>query len=154
MFPPKRQAAAVTPAATARGGGSHARVYVNRILHSPCAAGWWGAAGGAFCSLGGAAHPPALALRRSELTHVVTDVTTDPTLPRTSSTRCPKVRAALAHADAKRARDGGRFSCPPRRAQCTYHEAVFFQAQANRTDEGMRLYYVCCDPSCHHLWTE
>jgi DNA-directed RNA polymerase II subunit RPB9 len=84
------------------------------------------------------------------------DVASDPTLPRTKSVRC---------------------------AACGHGEAVFFQvntmpdaclrsvgsesrpdltatmfgslAQATaRGEEGMTLFFVCCNPSCGHRWRE
>lgn len=63
----------------------------------------------------------------SELTHIVPDVISDPTLPRTEDHACPK---------------------------CGHREAVFFQAQTRRAEEEMRLYYVCTNPNCTHRWTE
>lgn len=62
-----------------------------------------------------------------ELTHIVPDVISDPTLPRTEDHACPK---------------------------CAGREAVFFQAQTRRAEEEMRLYYVCTNPNCCHRWTE
>jgi len=62
-----------------------------------------------------------------ELTQIIGDVIVDPTLPRTEDHPCPK---------------------------CSHKEAVFFQSQARRADEGMRLYYVCTAPNCTHRWTE
>ena len=63
----------------------------------------------------------------SELTHIVADVISDPTLPRTEEHPCPK---------------------------CNHREAVFFQAQTRRAEEEMRLYYVCTNQHCSHRWTE
>ncbi|EFA05226.1 DNA-directed RNA polymerase II subunit RPB9 [Tribolium madens] len=62
-----------------------------------------------------------------ELTHIVPDVISDPTLPRTEDHHCP---------------------------ECNHREAVFFQAQTRRAEEEMRLYYVCTNPMCAHRWTE
>lgn len=62
-----------------------------------------------------------------ELTHIVPDVISDPTLPRTEDHACPK---------------------------CAHREAVFFQAQTRRAEEEMRLYYVCTNQNCTHRWTE
>ncbi|EDW16936.2 DNA-directed RNA polymerase II subunit RPB9 [Drosophila mojavensis] len=62
-----------------------------------------------------------------ELTHIVPDVISDPTLPRTEDHACPK---------------------------CSHREAVFFQAQTRRAEEEMRLYYVCTNQNCTHRWTE
>ena len=63
----------------------------------------------------------------SELTQIVADVISDPTLPRTEDHPCPK---------------------------CGHKEAVFFQSQSRRAEEEMRLYYVCTNSSCTHRWTE
>ncbi|KAK9136706.1 hypothetical protein Sjap_007300 [Stephania japonica] len=61
-----------------------------------------------------------------ERTQVLQDVAADPTLPRTKSVRC---------------------------ARCNHGEAVFFQATA-RGEEGMTLFFVCCNPSCGHRWRD
>ena len=63
----------------------------------------------------------------SELTCIVADVISDPTLPRTLDHPCPK---------------------------CGHKEAVYFQSQTRRAEEGMRLYYVCTNQHCTHRWTE
>ncbi|KAL6653682.1 hypothetical protein ACP70R_008094 [Stipagrostis hirtigluma subsp. patula] len=56
------------------------------------------------------------------------DVASDPTLPRTKSVRC---------------------------AACGHGEAVFFQAMVRgEEDEGMSLFFVCCNPSCGHRWRD
>merc|ERR1712002_570964 len=62
-----------------------------------------------------------------EITFIIADVIADPTLPRTEDHPCPK---------------------------CNHREAVFFQSQSKKAEEGMRLYYVCTSPSCSHRWTE
>lgn len=62
-----------------------------------------------------------------ELTQIIGDVIADPTLPRTEDHPCPK---------------------------CRNRDAVFFQSQTRRAEEGMRLYYVCVQPTCMHRWTE
>eukprot|EP00123_Amoebidium_parasiticum_P014485 comp22516_c2_seq1/m.34124 comp22516_c2_seq1/g.34124 ORF comp22516_c2_seq1/g.34124 comp22516_c2_seq1/m.34124 type:complete len:122 (-) comp22516_c2_seq1:314-679(-) len=62
-----------------------------------------------------------------ELTQIVKDVATDPTLPRTHDVECSK---------------------------CGEHEAVFFQAQTRRAEKGMQLYFVCCNKQCDNRWTE
>lgn len=62
-----------------------------------------------------------------ELTQIVAEVVADPTLPRTEDHPCER---------------------------CGHRESVFFQSQANRLEEGMRLYYVCTAPNCGHRWTE
>ncbi|KAF8016292.1 hypothetical protein BT93_H1714 [Corymbia citriodora subsp. variegata] len=61
-----------------------------------------------------------------ERTQVLQDVAADPTLPRTKSVRC---------------------------AQCNHGEAVFFQATA-RGEEGMTLFFVCCNPNCGYRWRD
>ncbi|CAF5206491.1 unnamed protein product, partial [Rotaria magnacalcarata] len=63
----------------------------------------------------------------SELTQIVTDVVSDPTLPRTTDHPCPK---------------------------CHSSDAVFFQAQSARSEDRMTLYYVCRNQHCLHRWTE
>ncbi|KAJ1914985.1 DNA-directed RNA polymerase II core subunit rpb9 [Tieghemiomyces parasiticus] len=62
----------------------------------------------------------------SEQTMVITDLSADPTLPRTTDLQCPK---------------------------CGYNEAVFFQTQSRSADSRMTLYYVCCNKECSHRWT-
>ncbi|XP_018450153.1 DNA-directed RNA polymerases II, IV and V subunit 9B-like [Raphanus sativus] len=62
----------------------------------------------------------------SEQTQILSDVASDPTLPRTKAVRC---------------------------AKCQHGEAVFFQATA-RGEEGMTLFFVCCNPNCGHRWRE
>lgn len=62
-----------------------------------------------------------------ELSRIVSEVIHDPTLPRTKDHPCQK---------------------------CGHKEAVFFQGQSRRSDEDMKLYYVCTDPKCTHKWTE
>ncbi|KAJ3673183.1 hypothetical protein LUZ60_006557 [Juncus effusus] len=54
------------------------------------------------------------------------DVTADPSLPRTRSVKC---------------------------ANCKFPESVFFQAQA-KGEEGLALYFVCCNPTCGHRWRD
>ncbi|KAL3505643.1 hypothetical protein ACH5RR_031025 [Cinchona calisaya] len=61
-----------------------------------------------------------------ERTQVLQDVAADPTLPRTKSVRC---------------------------AQCGHGEAVFFQATA-RGEEGMTLFFVCCNTNCGYRWRD
>ena len=60
----------------------------------------------------------------NELSLIISDVITDPTLPRAKQ------------------------YCP----ECGHDEAVFFQAQTNRDDQGMELYFVCTNDSCMHRW--
>ncbi|UJR15889.1 hypothetical protein I4U23_002814 [Adineta vaga] len=62
-----------------------------------------------------------------ELTQIVTDVISDPTLPRTADHPCPK---------------------------CRGNDAVFFQAQSARSEDRMTLYYVCRNQNCLYRWTE
>ena len=62
-----------------------------------------------------------------ELTQIVSDVISDPTLPRTHDHPCQR---------------------------CGTNEAVFFQAHSRQSDDKMTLYYVCCNPKCTHRWTE
>ncbi|KAJ1979613.1 DNA-directed RNA polymerase II core subunit rpb9 [Dimargaris verticillata] len=62
----------------------------------------------------------------SEQTMVITDLSSDPTLPRTNSNPCPR---------------------------CGHAEAVFFQSQSRAADTKMTLYYVCCNKTCQHRWT-
>lgn len=38
--------------------------------------------------------------------------------------------------------------------RCHHREAVFFQSQSTRDEEGMRLYFVCTNPQCGHRWTQ
>ncbi|GAQ89936.1 DNA-directed RNA polymerase II subunit 9 [Klebsormidium nitens] len=61
-----------------------------------------------------------------ERTQVLQDVTSDPTLPRSKALRCPV---------------------------CKHGEAVFFQA-TSRGEEGMTLFFVCCNPNCQHRWRD
>lgn len=62
-----------------------------------------------------------------ELTQIVSDVISDPTLPRTREHPCP---------------------------MCGTELAVFFQAYTRQCEDKMSLYYVCCNPKCTHRWTE
>eukprot|EP01134_Creolimax_fragrantissima_P007265 CFRG7265T1 len=59
-----------------------------------------------------------------ELAQIITDVATDPTLPRT------------------------RDVC----SACGQTGPVHFQAQYRRSEMGMRLYYVCRNLDCGHRW--
>ncbi|KAI3980715.1 hypothetical protein MKX01_025280 [Papaver californicum] len=61
-----------------------------------------------------------------ERTQILQDVAADPTLPHTKAVRC---------------------------ALCNHGEAVFFQATA-RGEEGMTLFFVCCNPNCGHRWRD
>ncbi|XVF66136.1 hypothetical protein PTKIN_Ptkin10aG0010800 [Pterospermum kingtungense] len=61
-----------------------------------------------------------------ERTQILQDVAADPTLPRTKSVIC---------------------------SSCKHGEAVFFQATA-RGEEGMTLFFVCCNPNCGHRWRD
>ncbi|KAH7533804.1 hypothetical protein FEM48_Zijuj04G0170600 [Ziziphus jujuba var. spinosa] len=83
-----------------------------------------------------------------ERTQVLHDVAGDPTLPRTKASRC---------------------------ALCNHGEAVFFQVLTSshlvtiifsvfsclhgkeataRGEEGMTLFFVCCNPNCGHRWRD
>ncbi|XP_021730246.1 DNA-directed RNA polymerases II, IV and V subunit 9B-like [Chenopodium quinoa] len=61
-----------------------------------------------------------------ESTQALQDVAKDPTLPRTKSVRC---------------------------TQCNHGEAVFYQ-ETLRGEEGMTLFFVCCNPTCSHKWRD
>lgn len=61
-----------------------------------------------------------------EETPVVKNVAADPTLPRTKSVRC---------------------------AQCNHGEAVFYQGTVSG-EEGMALFFVCCNPTCANQWRD
>ncbi|KAI9278583.1 DNA-directed RNA polymerase II subunit RPB9 [Phascolomyces articulosus] len=61
----------------------------------------------------------------SEQTMIVSDLSADPTLPRTNVI-CEK---------------------------CGSQEAVFFQSTSRRADAKMTLFYVCANRSCGHRWT-
>ncbi|XP_008796106.1 DNA-directed RNA polymerases II, IV and V subunit 9A-like [Phoenix dactylifera] len=61
-----------------------------------------------------------------ERTQILQDVANDPTLPRTKDVRCVK---------------------------CDHPEAVFFQA-SSRGEEGMTLFFVCCNPACGYRWRD
>jgi DNA-directed RNA polymerase II subunit RPB9 len=54
------------------------------------------------------------------------DLASDPTLPRTTRI-CPK---------------------------CGNRQAVYFQARERDRDTAMTLNYLCCNPSCHYVWTD
>ena len=54
---------------------------------------------------------------------MLTDVVTDPTLPRTNTVECPK---------------------------CNHGEAVFFQSTSRNDAEAMTLFFVCS--SCGERW--
>ncbi|OCT66135.1 hypothetical protein XELAEV_18042389mg [Xenopus laevis] len=62
-----------------------------------------------------------------ELTQIIADVAQEPTLPRTEDHPCSK---------------------------CGHKEAVFFQSHSAKSEDAMRLYYVCTAPHCGHRWTE
>jgi DNA-directed RNA polymerase II subunit RPB9 len=62
-----------------------------------------------------------------ELTQIVPDVISDPSLPRTTDHPCPS---------------------------CDNRLAVFFQANSQQSEDKMTLYYVCCNTKCTHRWTE
>ncbi|KAI7869128.1 polymerase II polypeptide I, 14.5kDa [Spinellus fusiger] len=60
----------------------------------------------------------------SEQTMMLTDLATDPTLPRANVT-CPL---------------------------CHHPEAVFFQSSSRRAEAKMSLFYVCGSGACGHRW--
>ncbi|KAI9137110.1 DNA-directed RNA polymerase II subunit RPB9-like protein [Paraphysoderma sedebokerense] len=62
----------------------------------------------------------------SEQTLVTSDIASDPTLPRTER-YCPN---------------------------CNYKECAYFQSKSNSKDAKMTLYFICCNKSCGHRWTE
>ncbi|KAM7279022.1 hypothetical protein ACFE04_006156 [Oxalis oulophora] len=62
----------------------------------------------------------------TERPQVLHDVASDPTLPRTKSVRC---------------------------ARCDHGEAVFFQ-EAAKGEEGVVLFFVCCNPNCNYRWRD
>ncbi|CAN6868120.1 unnamed protein product [Brassica oleracea] len=62
----------------------------------------------------------------SEKTQILTDVASDPTVPRTKAVRC---------------------------AKCQHREVVFFQA-TTRSEDGMALFFVCCNRNCSHHWRD
>ena len=64
-------------------------------------------------------------LHLRERTLVLTDVVTDPTLPRTNTVECPK---------------------------CNHGEAVFFQSTSRNDAEAMTLFFVCS--SCGERWRD
>ncbi|URD95215.1 hypothetical protein MUK42_29363 [Musa troglodytarum] len=61
-----------------------------------------------------------------ERSQVLQDVAADPALPRTRNVRC---------------------------ANCNHPEAVFFQAPS-KSEVGMALFFICCNPNCGHRWKD
>ncbi|RAL47420.1 unnamed protein product [Cuscuta campestris] len=61
-----------------------------------------------------------------ERAKAMSDAASDPTLPRTKNVTC---------------------------AQCSHSEAVFFPATGTG-EEGMSLFFVCCNPTCGHRWRD
>ena len=61
------------------------------------------------------------------LTNINSDVIGDPALPRSDDHCCPK---------------------------CHYRKVVYFQSDSFKTEDEMKLYYVCTNPECVHRWTE
>ena len=58
----------------------------------------------------------------------LTDLASDPTLPRTNRALCPR---------------------------CGHSEAVFFQSKDTRSkDAAMNLFFVCCNAACNHRWMD
>lgn len=55
------------------------------------------------------------------------DITNDPTLQRTRSVQCPK---------------------------CPHMEAVYFQAKQKMGEDGMKLFFVCCNRDCLYQWKD
>eukprot|EP00039_Didymoeca_costata_P020290 m.340760 g.340760 ORF g.340760 m.340760 type:complete len:204 (-) comp19508_c0_seq1:425-1036(-) len=74
-------------------------------------------------------HINTLAQEHDGLDFVNSDVASDPSLSHTRGNFKP---------------------CP----ECGHQDAVYFQTQINRDQSAMRLYYVCCNPSCGHKWTD
>ena len=62
-----------------------------------------------------------------QLTNVNPDVIGDPTLPRSDEKCCP---------------------------QCHHRKVVYFQSDSFKSEDEMKLYYVCCNSECAHRWTE
>ena len=62
-----------------------------------------------------------------QLTNINSDVKDDPTLPRSDEHSCPK---------------------------CHHRKVVYFQSDSFRSEDEMKLYYVCCNVDCTHRWTE
>merc|ERR1712038_315014 len=63
----------------------------------------------------------------NELDHIIGDVATDPTLPRQKNKQCPDCKELT-------------------------QEVVYFQSHSTKAEQGMRLYYVCCQ--CTQKWTD
>ena len=63
----------------------------------------------------------------NEITNINTDVTQDPTMPRSEDHPCPR---------------------------CRHRESVFFQSDTKKAAADMRLYYVCTNTNCCHRWSE
>ncbi|WOL12453.1 DNA-directed RNA polymerases II, IV and V subunit 9A-like isoform X2 [Canna indica] len=62
----------------------------------------------------------------SKRSQVLRDEAADPALPRTRNIRC---------------------------SNCNHPEAVFFQAPS-KGEEGMALFFICCNPNCGHRWRD
>ncbi|KAK6930254.1 Zinc finger, TFIIS-type [Dillenia turbinata] len=58
--------------------------------------------------------------------HVLRDVAADPTLPRTKAVRCTR---------------------------CNHKGAVFFRVTL-QGEEGVTLFFVCCNSNCGHHWRD
>ncbi|CAH9055119.1 unnamed protein product [Cuscuta europaea] len=61
-----------------------------------------------------------------DCSQVIPDVASDPSLPRTKNAPC---------------------------VRCHHPEAIFFQA-TSKGEEGMALFFVCCNPTCGHRWRD
>lgn len=76
---------------------------------------------------------PAMPIRVSrplepiETTALLTDLASDPTLPRTDAVKCPR---------------------------CGGTDALFFQSGGRGKDEGMKLFYACAIKGCGKRWVE
>ena len=64
----------------------------------------------------------------NEVKYIKSDIIQDPALPRSNAYPCPK---------------------------CKNKESVFFQSDNRKTaEQEMKLYYVCTNLDCSHLWTQ
>ncbi|KAF8776581.1 hypothetical protein HU200_003300 [Digitaria exilis] len=91
-----------------------------------------------------------------EFTQVLQDVAGDPTLPRTKDVRC----SVCGHGEAVFFQVGYLFLQRPY-DNCTYFRASITMARIHlllqataRGEEGMTLFFVCCNPSCGNRWRE
>jgi len=72
------------------------------------------------------------------ITNINSDVIGDPTLPRSDTHSCPKCHYRKV------------VYCP----KCHYRKVVYFQSDSFKSEDEMKLYYVCCNSECVHRWTE